>query len=119
MHSPSENDSSLMPLLVVHDSSDAVVGIDQAGLIADGHAYSASVMYTEGLGHNRLLADRCVVDAVTEFVSTQVESRVQNPVQQENGVSNSPPRITEKPGVDGAYIGGAVRRADTGRKPRL
>jgi pimeloyl-ACP methyl ester carboxylesterase len=70
-----DSGSSPMPLLVVHDSSDVVVGIDQAGLIADGHAVSASVMYTEGLGHNRVLADRRVVDAVTEFVSTQVEPR--------------------------------------------
>ncbi|MET4095787.1 esterase/lipase [Arthrobacter sp. UYCu712] len=89
-----DSDSSWMPLLVVHDSSDAVVGIDQAGLIADGHAGSASVLYTEGLGHNRVLADQRVVDAVTEFVSTQVESRVQNLVQQKIGVSNRPPRIT-------------------------
>jgi pimeloyl-ACP methyl ester carboxylesterase len=111
--------SSWMPLLVVHDYSDAVVGIDQAGLIAGGHAVAASVMYTEGLGHNRVLDDQRVVDAVTEFVSTQVESRVQNPVQQENGVSNRPPRITEEPGGDGAYSGGAVRCTDTRKKPRL
>ncbi|MDI3243189.1 alpha/beta hydrolase [Arthrobacter sp. AL08] len=97
-----DTDNSSMPLLVVHDSSDAVVGIDQAGLITDGHAVPASVIYTQGLGHNRILADRRVVDAVTEFVSTQVESRVQNLVQQENGTSTKPPRIEQERGVDGA-----------------
>ncbi|MCU1500114.1 MAG: alpha/beta fold hydrolase [Acidimicrobiales bacterium] len=114
-----DSDSSWMPLLVVHDSSDAVVGINQAGLIADGHADSVSVMYTEGLGHNRILDDQRVVDAVTEFVSTQVESRVQNPVQQENGASNRPPRIAEEPGGDGGYLGSAVRCTDTRKNPRL
>ena len=80
-----DSGSSSMPLLVVHDSSDAIVGMEQAGLIAGAHAGPTSVMYTEGLGHNRILTDRRVVDAVTEFVSSQVESPVQTFVQHENG----------------------------------
>lgn len=63
-----DSGSNRMPLLVVHDASDAIVGIDQAGLIAGAHAGPTSVVYTEGLGHNRILTDRRVVDAITEFV---------------------------------------------------
>jgi hypothetical protein len=81
--------SDSMPLLMVHDPSDVVVGIDQARLIAGAHTGPASVMHTERLGHNRILTDPRVVDVVTEFLSLDVESPVPDSVHHENGVSNT------------------------------
>lgn len=55
-------------LLVVHDRFDPVAEIKQAGLIAHGHPGAKHVVFTRGLGHNRILADPQVLKEVAEFV---------------------------------------------------
>ena len=68
-----------LPLLVVHDSSDAVMDSGQAELIADTHGASASALLTEGLGHNRILDDPRVLEAITGFLTTGAGARIPGP----------------------------------------
>lgn len=62
-----------VPMLLVHDRSDREVEAHQADLIAVAHA-DARVVLTDGLGHNRILSDPAVVDAVREFVTHRTRS---------------------------------------------
>ena len=56
------------PLMVVHDEEDRVVPVDQARLLLATHAGRADALLTRGLGHNRVLADPGVIEAVCAFV---------------------------------------------------
>jgi len=60
------------PLLVAHDVGDRDVPI------AQGYAYTmgtgARMLATDGLGHNRILRDRHVVDSAVDFVTRNVRS---------------------------------------------
>jgi pimeloyl-ACP methyl ester carboxylesterase len=60
------------PLLVAHDIGDRDVPI------AHGYAYTmgagARLLATDGLGHNRILRDRHVVDSAVEFVTRGVRT---------------------------------------------
>jgi pimeloyl-ACP methyl ester carboxylesterase len=69
-----------LPLLVVHDTADTVVDIQQAELIADAHTGPTSVLFTAGLGHNRILADSRVLDALVRFVRSKDQLPVQEAV---------------------------------------
>lgn len=60
------------PLLVAHDVDDREVPI------AQGYAYTmgtgARLLATDGLGHNRILRDRHVVESAVDFVTRNVRS---------------------------------------------
>lgn len=59
-----------LPLLLIHDQTDRQVPVAEAARAA--HALpGAELMVTRGLGHNRLLADSAVVEAVASFVAVQ------------------------------------------------
>ncbi|MGD9879419.1 MAG: alpha/beta hydrolase, partial [Reyranella sp.] len=56
-----------LPFLVIHDQNDRQVPVAEAARAA--HALrGAELIVTQGLGHNRLLADPAVVTAVVDFV---------------------------------------------------
>ncbi|KAB8163001.1 alpha/beta fold hydrolase [Streptomyces sp. 3MP-14] len=59
-----------VPLMVVHDEEDRQVPVAQARLLLAAHARRADALLTRGLGHNRILADPEVIDAVLAFVRT-------------------------------------------------
>jgi pimeloyl-ACP methyl ester carboxylesterase len=65
-----------VPLLVVHDTEDREVPLEQAMQIAEAHTGAVETLVTEGLGHNRVLSEPSVVDRVTRFVATPID-RVQ------------------------------------------
>ena len=56
-----------VPLLVVHDHGDRVVPFGEAGRIVAAHPGS-ELLATTGLGHNRILTDDMVLDAVLDHV---------------------------------------------------
>ena len=57
-----------LPLLLIHDQTDRQVPVAEAARAA--HALpSAELIVTRGLGHNRLLADSAVVEAIVGFVA--------------------------------------------------
>ncbi|GAA2136349.1 alpha/beta hydrolase [Kitasatospora kazusensis] len=58
-----------IPLLVVHDEQDELVGVDQARRIAAAYGDRARLVTTRGLGHQRILAGPEVVAAVLDFVT--------------------------------------------------
>jgi pimeloyl-ACP methyl ester carboxylesterase len=55
------------PLLIVHDKHDSIIPYSDATTLMQ-HAQRASHLATEGLGHNRVLADASVVEAVEGFL---------------------------------------------------
>ncbi len=57
-----------VPLLVVHDRGDRMVPFSEAERIAVANP-GASLLATTGRGHNRVLADDAVLDAVVDFVT--------------------------------------------------
>jgi pimeloyl-ACP methyl ester carboxylesterase len=59
-----------VPVLLIHDQNDRQVPVLESARSAHMLA-TADLMVTRGLGHNRLLADKTVVDAVLEFVDAQ------------------------------------------------
>ncbi|MEX1079992.1 MAG: alpha/beta hydrolase [Homoserinimonas sp.] len=62
-----------LPLLVIHDRDDLTVDFDQGEALAAGHPH-ATVLFTSGLGHHRVLRDDTVLDAITEFVNAPVSA---------------------------------------------
>lgn len=60
------------PLLVVHDREDKVVPFDEGAAIAK-RAPRGSLVETTGFGHNAILRAPRVVDAVTRFVTEDVD----------------------------------------------
>lgn len=63
------------PILVVHDSDDREVPIEQAMQIIEAHTGSVDTLVTDGLGHNRILSDPAVVARVVDFALAGVKSR--------------------------------------------
>ena len=61
-----------IPLLVIHDRDDLMVDVAQSEALAAAHPLSATTMFTSGLGHNRILRDDAVLDAIGEFVGASV-----------------------------------------------
>ena len=57
-----------LPVLFVHDTSDAEVPFEHA-IRLSGHMPGARLVKTYGLGHNRILRDRAVVEVIVDFVS--------------------------------------------------
>jgi pimeloyl-ACP methyl ester carboxylesterase len=55
------------PILVIHDRTDRAVPVVAASAIASTWPGATTVMLTEGLGHNRILAAREVLDAIVTF----------------------------------------------------
>ncbi|WP_341994953.1 alpha/beta hydrolase [Microbacterium sp. LWH7-1.2] len=60
-----------VPLLVTHDHGDRVVPFGEAGRIVAANPASR-LLATKGLGHNRILTDDAVLDAVLAHVSAQL-----------------------------------------------
>lgn len=56
------------PVLVIHDRQDEAVDLGQAQLTAEHFGARAQLVVTDGLGHNRILRDTAVLDAVCEFI---------------------------------------------------
>ncbi|MFB7891695.1 alpha/beta fold hydrolase [Microbacterium sp. NPDC056044] len=56
-----------IPLLVAHDHGDRVVPFGESGRIVDANP-GAKLLATKGLGHNRILVDDVVLDAVLDHV---------------------------------------------------
>lgn len=64
------------PILVVHDSADREVPLEQAMQIIEAHPGTVETLVTGGLGHNRILSDPAVVERVVSFALAGVsESR--------------------------------------------
>ena len=63
-----------LPLLLVHDQNDRQVPVLESARTAHVLA-GAELMVTQGLGHNRLLADPTVVRAVVDFVDQDTPAR--------------------------------------------
>jgi pimeloyl-ACP methyl ester carboxylesterase len=59
-----------VPLLIIHDRGDRDVPHDEGVRLAAEWA-GARLLSTEGLGHNRILRNRKVIEAATEFVNSQ------------------------------------------------
>ncbi|HXX85837.1 MAG TPA: alpha/beta fold hydrolase [Casimicrobiaceae bacterium] len=57
-----------LPALFVHDASDTEVPFEHA-IRLSGHLPGARLVKTYGLGHNRILRDRAVVEVIVDFVS--------------------------------------------------
>lgn len=63
-----------LPLLVIHDQNDRQVPVVESARTV--HALpDAELMVTRGLGHNRLLADPEVVNAVVDFVAQETPTQ--------------------------------------------
>lgn len=63
-----------LPLLLIHDQNDRQVPVVEAARAA--HILpGAELMVTRGLGHNRLLADPTVVNAVVDFVAQEMPAQ--------------------------------------------
>ena len=60
------------PLLVVHDSGDREVALEQAMQIVEAHTGAVETLITDGLGHNRVLSEPDVVDRVVRFVASPI-----------------------------------------------
>ena len=58
-----------VPLLVVHDADDRRVPATEALRLIDAHPGHAELLITQGLGHQRILADDGVLARLTEFVA--------------------------------------------------
>jgi pimeloyl-ACP methyl ester carboxylesterase len=63
---------TLTPLLVVHDSSDREVRLEQAMQIVEAHTGVVETLITDELGHNRVLSDEQVVERVVRFVTSPI-----------------------------------------------
>ncbi|WP_062217684.1 alpha/beta hydrolase [Streptomyces sp. NBRC 109706] len=57
------------PLMVVHDEDDRVVPVAEGRRTHTTYAARADALFTRGLGHNRILADPEVIDALTAFAT--------------------------------------------------
>jgi pimeloyl-ACP methyl ester carboxylesterase len=60
------------PLLVVHDSGDREVALEQAMQIVEAHTGAVETLITDGLGHNRVLSEPEVVERVVRFVASPI-----------------------------------------------
>ena len=58
-----------VPILVIHDEDDRMVGVDQARRMAEVFGDQARLVTTQGLGHRRILDDPGVVEHTLDFVT--------------------------------------------------
>ena len=58
-----------LPMLVVHDTTDRTVAVDQAHRLVAAYGSRARLIATYGLGHSRIVSDPAVVGEVLEFVT--------------------------------------------------
>ncbi|MEV0648637.1 alpha/beta hydrolase [Phytomonospora sp. NPDC050363] len=66
-HRPEEFD---LPILLIHDDGDSMVLPEQSRRIAAAHGDRVRLIVTNGLGHNKILADPGVVDTVLHFLDS-------------------------------------------------
>ncbi|WP_371480226.1 alpha/beta hydrolase [Kitasatospora sp. NBC_00315] len=59
-----------LPVLVVHDEGDDVVGIGQAHRLKAAYGGQVELLTTRGLGHRRILADPAVIDNAIGFLAS-------------------------------------------------
>ncbi|MFE2940690.1 alpha/beta fold hydrolase [Streptomyces sp. NPDC059255] len=57
-----------VPILLLHDEADEMVGVAHARRVADAYGDRARLTVTEGLGHRRILGDPGVVRTILDFV---------------------------------------------------
>ncbi|MFF2487331.1 alpha/beta fold hydrolase [Microbacterium sp. NPDC058062] len=69
-----------VPLLVAHDHGDRVVPFGEAGRVVAANP-GAKLLATKGLGHNRILTDDAVLDAVLGHVRTPLVVRARDVVE--------------------------------------
>jgi len=58
-----------VPLLVIHDEQDGMVGHDQAVLLTEAYRSQAELITTQGLGHRRILGAPGTTEAVLHFLA--------------------------------------------------
>jgi pimeloyl-ACP methyl ester carboxylesterase len=63
-----------IPVLLVHDESDAIVPSTQADLIAQAHLGAVTVERTSELGHHRILNDPVVIEKIRDFIDRPVDT---------------------------------------------
>ncbi|MFF8594002.1 alpha/beta fold hydrolase [Streptomyces sp. NPDC015220] len=68
-----------VPILIVHDEQDRVVGVDQARRMAEVFGGQARLVTTRGLGHRRILADPAVVESTLDFVTAAQDGTTEVP----------------------------------------
>lgn len=73
-HAELDPTETTIPLLVVHDTTDRAVGMDEAELIHDSHTGEKQLMITNGLGHSRILGDPHVIERVSRFIGARSDS---------------------------------------------
>lgn len=56
-------------VLLVHSRDDTRVAVNQSELIAEAHTGPVRLVLVDGLGHNRILGDRAVLDEVAAFAA--------------------------------------------------
>ncbi len=69
-----------VPLLVAHDHGDRVVPFAEAGRVVSANP-GATLLATEGLGHNRILTEDAVLDAVMGHVRAPLAVRSRDVVE--------------------------------------
>ena len=69
-----------VPLLVAHDHGDRVVPFAEAGRVVAANP-GAKLLATKGLGHNRILTDDAVLDAVLDHVRAPLAMRERDVVE--------------------------------------
>ncbi|MDO0929468.1 alpha/beta fold hydrolase [Streptomyces sp. TG1A-8] len=68
-----------VPVLVVHDGQDRVVGVDQARRTAEVFGDQAHLVTTRGLGHRRILSGPAVVESILDFVTAAQDGPAEVP----------------------------------------
>jgi len=61
------------PVLLIHDEDDRMVSPGQALRTAAHFGTQAELMLTAGLGHNRILGDRLVIDRISSFIQRKTD----------------------------------------------
>lgn len=67
LHRPSD---ITLPILVIHDDSDARIHLEQAHKLVAAYGVQAELVTTHQLGHHRILRDPDVINRVTQFLRT-------------------------------------------------
>ncbi|MFJ6136954.1 alpha/beta hydrolase [Kitasatospora sp. NPDC092286] len=62
-----------LPILVVHDEGDGVVGLDHAHRLKAAYGDRLELLVTRGLGHRRIVAEPAVVDNAVGFLAAHQE----------------------------------------------
>ncbi|GAA2133751.1 alpha/beta hydrolase [Kitasatospora kazusensis] len=65
-----------VPILLIHDEDDTVVGVDQARKLKAAYGDQAELVTTRKLGHRKILAEQTVIDNAIGFLAASSEQRL-------------------------------------------